>query len=226
MNFSRSLVTFLLLAGASFAAETTEGGSAWLERVHASSVQDPSVLVGVVRAASEAAPFQAAEILGAALSKVPDRSTDQAMALVGAAIDGVTAAKLDASQSLECYDAIFAKAAEFIPHFDGVAQEPASGSKAGLASGSKGGLPGGSKSGMPSRASSKGGLPPEGGDSPMATALSQLAVDTYSGLESRVLAARLLSPWDVDRFGGTIPSPNSGGGAGIGGDGIVSPYTP
>jgi len=227
MHFSQSLVIFLFLAGASFAAEAPEGNSAWLEKVHATSIQDPSVLVGVVRAASEAAPYQASEILGAALSKVPDHSTEQAMALVGAAIDGVTAAKLNASQSLECYDAVFAKAAEFIPHFDGVAQESASGSKAGMASGSKGGLPGGAKGGMPSRTGSKGGLPPGGGDSPMATALSQLAVDTYSRLESRVLAARLLSPWDVDRFGGTIPnSTNSGGGAGIGGDGIVSPYTP
>jgi len=127
---------------------------------------------------------------------------------------------------LECYEAVFAKAAEFIPHFDGVAPESSGGSKAGLASGSKGGLLTGSKGGMP-RTGSKGGLPHGGGDSPMARALSQLAADTYGRLDSRILAARLLSPWDVDRFGGTIPnSTNSGGGAGIGGDGIVSPFTP
>jgi hypothetical protein len=228
MVFSQTLVAFLLLAGVAFAAEPSGGSSAWREKVESATKQDPATLVGAVFAASKVSPHEASEILGAALSGVPEYPVDRVMDVVGAAIDGVTAARLDASQTLEWYDAVFAKANEFVPHYDRMPQQDgATGSKAVLTRGSTKGPSSGSKGGLPSRTGAKGGLPKDDGGPSMKEALSQLAADTYSRLESRMLAARLLSPWDVDRFGGTLPnSGNTGGGAGIGGSGNVSPFTP
>lgn len=211
MKFSHFLSLSLAVAGIGFAADPPARVPVWAEKVHAAAEQDSASLVEVVYAASKEHPFQADQVMAIALKGTSDKSTDHSLAIVKAAIDGVTAAKLNAMETLECYDAIFATASELVqaPELkrsgSGVAARPGS-SKSGLATGSKGGLAG-AKSGLIER-----------------DALSDLARATYDALESRILAARLLSGWDVDRFSGTVPTP--GAGPGIGGGGTVSPFTP
>lgn len=216
-----SFISFaaIALCASSLHAQNLEAEPTWELQVHDLASTDSTGLVSVVRAASERYPMQASKILTAAYNRSSDQSEEHAMALVKAAVEGVTAAKLDTMQYLESYEAIFAAASEFSVGSQQVVYSDDS--KGGLVEDAKSGLSGSAKGGLDD---AKGGMGAAQSDpSAWNEALSQLANDTYSKLHSRMQAARLLSSWDVDRFAGTLPNEwNSGAGAGT----AVSPFTP